>query len=80
MPFVLIDITPPPSGTLTLFNLYVALSRSSGRDTIRLLQDFDDNMFKKAHDRELLDEDERLGQLDITTKEWYRQVVLNVMN
>ncbi|KIK16994.1 hypothetical protein PISMIDRAFT_112290 [Pisolithus microcarpus 441] len=31
---VIVDIARPPSGGLNLFNLYVALSRSSGRDTI----------------------------------------------
>ncbi|KAG8692959.1 hypothetical protein FRC09_010841 [Ceratobasidium sp. 395] len=30
----IVDIAPPPSGKkLTLYNIYVALSRSSGRDT-----------------------------------------------
>ncbi|KAJ7835566.1 hypothetical protein B0H14DRAFT_2363265, partial [Mycena olivaceomarginata] len=30
----LVDIVSPPTGKLTLFNLYVALSRSSGQQTI----------------------------------------------
>ncbi|KAJ6532026.1 hypothetical protein B0H19DRAFT_1189676 [Mycena capillaripes] len=34
---------------LSLFNLYVALSRSSSRETIRLLRDFDHDMFQKPH-------------------------------
>ncbi|KAJ7643178.1 hypothetical protein B0H17DRAFT_959878 [Mycena rosella] len=42
IPYVLVDIGTPPSGTLSLFNLYVALPRSSGRESIRLLRDFDD--------------------------------------
>ena len=37
IPYIIDDITKPPSGTLTLFNLYVALSQSSVWDTIRLL-------------------------------------------
>ncbi|KAH9943738.1 hypothetical protein B0H21DRAFT_695357, partial [Amylocystis lapponica] len=38
--FVIVDIASPPSGSdLTLFNVYVALSRSSGRHSIRLLRD-----------------------------------------
>jgi len=41
IPYVVVDIASPPNGNLNLFNLYVALSRSSGRDTIRLLRDFD---------------------------------------
>ncbi|TFK91367.1 hypothetical protein K466DRAFT_458945, partial [Polyporus arcularius HHB13444] len=40
IPSVLVDLKSPPSGKLSLFNLYVALSRSSGRGTIRLLRDF----------------------------------------
>ncbi|KAJ7246447.1 hypothetical protein C8J57DRAFT_1081470, partial [Mycena rebaudengoi] len=35
IPYVLVDIGKPPTGTLSLFNLYVALSRSSGRATIQ---------------------------------------------
>ncbi|KAJ7692560.1 hypothetical protein B0H17DRAFT_933878 [Mycena rosella] len=42
IPYVLVDIGTPPSGTLSLFNLYVAFARSSGRESIRLLRDFDD--------------------------------------
>ena len=37
IPRVIVDIASPPTGKLSLFNLYVALSRSSGRETIRLL-------------------------------------------
>ena len=29
IPYVIVDIGSPPTGTLSLFNLYVALSRSS---------------------------------------------------
>jgi ATP-dependent exoDNAse (exonuclease V) alpha subunit len=42
---VLVDLAKPPSGGLTSFNAYVALSRSRGRDTIRLLRDFDEKLF-----------------------------------
>ena len=41
IPTVILDLAPPPTGKLSLFNLYLALSRSSGQQTIRLLQDFD---------------------------------------
>ncbi|KAI6002070.1 hypothetical protein EDD15DRAFT_2157991 [Pisolithus albus] len=34
LPCVIADIATPPSGGLNLFNLYVALSRSSGRSSI----------------------------------------------
>ncbi|PPQ74787.1 hypothetical protein CVT24_003726 [Panaeolus cyanescens] len=76
IPYVLVDIATPPSGTLTLFNLYVALSRSSGRQSIRLLRDFDHEMFLKKHDVALVQEDERLEVLDEVTRRWYNEVVL----
>ena len=44
---VIVDIASPPTGTLNLFNLYVALSHSAGRHSIRLLRDFDDRIFKR---------------------------------
>jgi hypothetical protein len=34
---VVVDIATLPSGALSLFNLYIALSQSSARDTIQLL-------------------------------------------
>ncbi|KAI0261447.1 hypothetical protein BC834DRAFT_785986, partial [Gloeopeniophorella convolvens] len=38
---VIVDVTSPLTGSdLSLFNIYVSLSRSSGRDTIRILRDF----------------------------------------
>jgi ATP-dependent exoDNAse (exonuclease V) alpha subunit len=71
LPYVIIDITKPPTGALGLFNLYVALSRSSGRESIRLLRDFDDELFKKSHDPALLAEDDRLDKMDRITKAWW---------
>ena len=38
--FVMVDITKPPTGKLSLFDLYVALSRSSGQKSIQILRDF----------------------------------------
>ena len=51
-----------PTGTLSPFNLYVELSRSSGRVRIRLVRDFDGKLFMASHDHDpaLVDEDERL--------------------
>jgi hypothetical protein len=46
-------------------NLYIALSRSSA---IRLLHDFDENLFKQTHDLVLFAEDDRLVELDGITK------------
>ncbi|KAJ8585564.1 hypothetical protein M405DRAFT_745093 [Rhizopogon salebrosus TDB-379] len=69
---VLVDIATPPTGGLNLFNLYVALSRSSGRDTIRLLRDFDVKHFQAAHSPELIREDERLRMLNEQTAKWWQ--------
>ncbi|KAI5983558.1 hypothetical protein EDC04DRAFT_2711440 [Pisolithus marmoratus] len=72
--YVLVDIARPPSGTLNPFNLYVALSRSSGRDTIHLLRDFDERLFLSAHSADLLAEDDRLHLLDEETRKWRVQM------
>jgi len=71
IPYVIVDIGSPPTGTLSLFILYVALSRSSGRDSIRLLWDFKDEPLGASHDPELTAEDERLENLDKIIQEWY---------
>ncbi|KAI6006906.1 hypothetical protein EDD15DRAFT_2153034 [Pisolithus albus] len=70
---VIIDIATPPSGTLNLFNLYVALSRSHGRCNIRLLRDFDEKLFQKTHCNELLAEDDRLEELNCRTQTWWKK-------
>ena len=75
LPMVIVDIKSPPGpGKLSLFNIYVALSRSSGQETIRLLRDFDEDVFLQRHDADLLEEDQRLEALDEQTKEWWRQM------
>lgn len=45
---VVVNIEKVPTGNITPFNSYAALSRSSGRSTIRLLRDFDDALFTTA--------------------------------
>ena len=61
---------------ISLFNLYVALSRSSGWNTIWLLRDFNDDMFLQTHVPELLKEDERLVELDVGTRKWWGKLAL----
>ncbi|KAF8061430.1 hypothetical protein FPV67DRAFT_1422940 [Lyophyllum atratum] len=78
LPYVIINIASPPTGTLTLFNLYVALSRSSGRSTIRLLRDFDDALFKVSHDPTLMMEDDRMDKLDSVTRGWYEHILQRI--
>ena len=72
--YVIIDIGKPPTGTLSPFSVYVALSRSRGRNTIRLLRDFDVNLFQNHPSEPLRTEMKRLEQLNDTTKrEWDRR-------
>jgi hypothetical protein len=58
-----------PSFTLSMFNAYVALSRSRGRDTIRLLRPFERKLFTKHLSKHLQLED--MGLRDMT-EQWYR--------
>lgn len=74
LPYVVVDIAKPPTGGLTLFNLYVALSRSSGRKTIRLLRDFDEQYFRQSHDTDLMQEDDRLEELNRLTLRWWQEM------
>ena len=50
---VIVNIGPPPYGRLTPFNVYVALSRGTGRNNIRLLQDFEISLLQQ-HTSEFL--------------------------
>ncbi|KAB5588280.1 Vacuolar membrane-associated protein IML1 [Ceratobasidium theobromae] len=65
---VVVDIARPPSGRLTQFNAYVALSRSKGRDGIRLLRDFDSDLFQTVPSYYLQEEGKRLQRLDQETQ------------
>jgi hypothetical protein len=70
---VIIDIGKPPTGSLSPFSVYVALSRSRGRDTIRLLRDFDPNLFQNHPSEALRQDMRRLEQLNIATKaDWQK--------
>lgn len=72
MECVLIDLAKPPTGTLTNFNVYVTLSRSRGRDTIRLLRDVDERLFTSHPSEELRIEDARLDRLETLSLARYR--------
>ena len=66
--YCVVDIGSPPSGRLTPFNAYVALSCSRGRSNIRLLRDFDEALFTRHPSEHLREEDIRLQKLDHATK------------
>ncbi len=73
----IIDIAPPPKGSLNLFNLYVALSRCPDRQHVRLLRDFKEEMLLKKHDESLMREDERLEYMDKQTTIWWKEMNRN---
>lgn len=50
-----------------LFNLYVALSHNSGHSSICLLHKFDDDLFRQGHWAELLEENDRLEEVNTKT-------------
>ena len=74
IPAVIVDIVTPPTGGLTLFNLYVVLSQSSGCSTIRLLHDFNDTLSWKGHRVELLAENDRLEGLNEQMLRWQKEM------
>lgn len=64
---VIVDIAKPPSGKLDAFHAYVALSRSRGREMVRLLRDFDERLFTIHPSEHLRKEDDRLEILEKET-------------
>jgi ATP-dependent exoDNAse (exonuclease V) alpha subunit len=69
IPYIIVDIARPPYAGLTLFNIYVALSQSSGRDTIRLLRAYDAVTMVLPLNQALMIEDRRLTKLNEDTKQ-----------
>lgn len=69
--YVIVDLGRPPQGTLTPFSAYVALSRSRGRGTIRLLRDFENELFTRHPSEDLRQEDVRLLRLSTETEDDY---------
>jgi ATP-dependent exoDNAse (exonuclease V) alpha subunit len=70
--FVIVDIGRVKRFPVTPFAAYVALSRSRGRQSIRLLRDFDKNIFTSHPSEDLRVEDHRLNELDRETKEKFK--------
>ncbi|KAF8883723.1 hypothetical protein BD779DRAFT_1443750, partial [Infundibulicybe gibba] len=65
---VIVDLVDPPSGKLSPFSAYVALSRSQGRHSIRLLRHFNEKISVRHPSEELRKEDVRLESLNLETK------------
>jgi len=64
---VVIDLRDTPTGRISPFSVYVALSCSKGRETIRLLTDFNIELLKTHPNEDLAVEMERLGLLGAKT-------------
>lgn len=73
--YIIINIATPPTSGLNLFKMYVALSQIGGRDSIRLLQDFDVKSVMGCHHLALVEEDERLEVLNQQTLTWYKKMI-----
>ena|SRR5258708_6286584 len=74
IPHIIVDIGAVPYGKLMPFNVYVALSHSSGWESIHLLRDFDDSLFTTTPCIVLEEEDKRLEMLDQETYDaWKRE-------
>ncbi|KIN98995.1 hypothetical protein M404DRAFT_156256 [Pisolithus tinctorius Marx 270] len=69
--YCIVDIGSPPTGKITPFNAYVALSRSRGQENIRLLRDFDERLFTQHPCEHLRNEDRRLERMDGATEAWW---------
>ena len=73
MECVIIDISKPPTGKLSAFGVYVALSRSRGRNTIRILRDFDPDLLMHHPSEDLRVDMARLERLDERTRAVFEQ-------
>ncbi|KAG2088902.1 hypothetical protein BD769DRAFT_1372314, partial [Suillus cothurnatus] len=71
--YVLIDIGRTTCFALSPFNAYVTLSRSHGCDYIRLLRDFDNELFLQHPSEDLRIEEARIEQLVDETKKHYAE-------
>ncbi len=62
-----------PYGKLMPFNVYIALSCSSGWESICLLWDFDDSLFTSTPCAVLEEEDKQLEKLDHETYDAWKR-------
>ncbi|PPQ92734.1 hypothetical protein CVT25_015701 [Psilocybe cyanescens] len=67
--YVIIDLAKPPTGSLSPFGVYVAMSRSRGRDTIRLLRPFDRKLFQHHPSEDLRKDMKRLEEINERTRD-----------
>ena len=73
MECVIVDISKPPSAKLSPFNIYVALLRSRGWETIHILRDFDPELLMHHLSEDLRVEMARLECLDEKNKGCFKR-------
>ncbi|GAW10284.1 ATP-dependent DNA helicase PIF1 [Lentinula edodes] len=72
--YVIVDMEKPCGGPdINPFSAYVALSRSRGRGTIRLLRGFEEKHFVTHPSAALREEDERLDFSTVHTERWWNE-------
>lgn len=64
-------------GTLTPFNVYVALTRPRGWDGIRSPHGFDEKLLTKHSSEFLRAEVKRLAKMNKKTKEWRKDICMH---
>lgn len=69
IPHTIVDIGKTSSFALTPFNAYVALSRTHGRESTRLLRDFDSELFTRHPSESLREEEIRLREMAKATSD-----------
>ena len=77
MESVIVDLAPPPGPKLNIFNIYVVLLRSQGRESIRLLRPYRSRDIIQTPPLDLIIEDDRLDQLNKVTKQIYENGEIN---
>lgn len=68
IPYVIVNIGKIRSSSLTPFNAYVALSRGVGRESVRLLRNFESELFTKTPSKDLEAEEKRLEEFNVGTE------------
>ncbi|PBK66391.1 hypothetical protein ARMSODRAFT_890790 [Armillaria solidipes] len=76
--YVKVDLADPPQHPIDAFHAYVALSRSHGRSTVRILRPFNTGVLMTPPCLELTMEDARLETLDEITQERFENGEYNI--
>jgi hypothetical protein len=79
MEIIIVDLSKPPTGSISRFNAYIALLHGRGRENIQLLQPFNHKLFTIHPNEKLCQEDARLLLLEKDTLEHYNTSKFTLM-